>query len=82
MKTVNHSQKTGWQTKAIHAGEQPDPVTRASAPNIVMSTTYTVDADTNFSAEAQTDNDPWIYTRWGNPTIRQLESKLAVLEGA
>jgi len=30
----------GLQTIAIHAGEQPDPTTGASAPNLVMSTTF------------------------------------------
>jgi methionine-gamma-lyase len=73
---------TGEQTKAVHAGECPDPETHASVPNIVMSTTYTVDADTAFSVEGLNENDPWVYTRWGNPTIRQLEEKLAVLEEA
>ena len=29
----------GLSTTAIHAGEAPDPVTGASAPNIVMSST-------------------------------------------
>lgn len=42
--------KTGEQTKAIHAGEFPDPVTRASSPNLVMSTTFVTDADSGFSA--------------------------------
>ena len=70
----------GEQTKAIHAGEIPDPFTRASAPNLVMSTTFVVDADTGFSVEGFEDNDTWIYTRWGNPTIHQLELKLAALE--
>ncbi|MDR2473131.1 MAG: PLP-dependent aspartate aminotransferase family protein [Tannerella sp.] len=72
----------GERTKAVHAGERPDPDTRASVPNIVMSTTYTVDADTGFSVEGLEENDPWIYTRWGNPTIRQLEDKLSALENA
>ena len=71
---------TGEQTKAIHAGEIPDPITKASAPNLVMSTTFIVDADTGFSVEGFEDNDTWIYTRWGNPTIHQLELKLAALE--
>ncbi|MDR2463703.1 MAG: PLP-dependent aspartate aminotransferase family protein, partial [Verrucomicrobiales bacterium] len=71
----------GDQTKAVHAGETPDPVTRASAPGIVMSTTFTVSAGTAFSAEAA-DGDAFVYTRWGNPTLAQLEEKLAALEGA
>ncbi|MDR2765399.1 MAG: PLP-dependent aspartate aminotransferase family protein [Tannerella sp.] len=72
----------GEQTKAIHAGESPDPFTHASAPNLVMSTTFTVDSDTTFSVEGMEENDAWIYTRWGNPTIHQLETKLAALEEA
>jgi methionine-gamma-lyase len=72
----------GEQTKAVHAGEFPDPVTGASAPNLVMSTTFVVGADTGFSVEGLTEDDPFVYTRWGNPTIRQLEEKLAALEGA
>ncbi|MDR0746879.1 MAG: PLP-dependent aspartate aminotransferase family protein [Helicobacteraceae bacterium] len=72
----------GEQTKAVHAGEFPDPVTGASSPNLVMSTTFVVDADTTFSVEGMGENDPFVYTRWANPTIRQLEEKLAVLEDA
>jgi methionine-gamma-lyase len=82
MTQIINFQQTGEQTKAVHAGEYPDPITKASAPNIVMSTTYVVDADTTFSVEGLEEDDAWIYTRWGNPTIRQLEEKLAVLEGA
>jgi len=72
----------GDQTKAIHAGESPDPVTQASAPNIVMSTTFVTSADAGFSVEGLSDEENWIYTRWGNPTIHQLEEKLAALEEA
>ncbi|MDR2859917.1 MAG: PLP-dependent aspartate aminotransferase family protein [Mediterranea sp.] len=72
----------GEQTKAIHAGERPDPVTKASSPNLVMSTTFAVEADTGFSVEGLEENDTWIYTRWGNPTVHQLEEKLAALEDA
>ncbi len=70
------------RTTAIHAGEAPDPATRASAPNIVMSTTYVVDEPVAFSALDQPDDAPFVYTRWGNPTVRRLEEKLAALEGA
>ena len=41
----------GPNTTAIHAGEEPDPVTGASAPNIVMSTTFIADANSGFSVE-------------------------------
>ncbi|MDR0613820.1 MAG: PLP-dependent aspartate aminotransferase family protein [Dysgonamonadaceae bacterium] len=73
---------SGEQTKAIHAGEFPNPATGASAPDIVMSTTFITRADAAFSVEGMDENAGWIYTRWGNPTIRQLEEKLAALEEA
>jgi Cystathionine beta-lyases/cystathionine gamma-synthases len=72
----------GINTTAIHAGESPDPLTGASAPNIVMSTTFVTDANAGFSVEGFEEDSAWIYTRWGNPTIHQLEEKLAALEGA
>ena len=72
----------GISTRAIHAGESPDPSTGASAPSIVMSTTFVTEAGASFSAEDFGENTPFIYTRWGNPTIAQLERKLASLEGA
>ncbi|MDR1343132.1 MAG: PLP-dependent aspartate aminotransferase family protein [Prevotellaceae bacterium] len=75
-------QHAGEQTKAIHAGEFPDPATNASAPNLVMSTTFVASADTNFSVEGMEENGTWIYSRWGNPTVHQLEEKLAALEEA
>lgn len=77
------NKRRGIRTRSIHAGEGPDPATRASAPNLVMSTTFVIeDADAQFSANALTDDAPFVYTRWGNPTVRQLEEKLADLEQA
>ncbi len=79
---LNKNSRYGQRTRAIHAGERPDPVTHASAPNISMSTTYVVsDASAQFSANALGDDAPFVYCRWGNPTVRQLEEKLADLEG-
>ena len=80
--SLNNTIMNGEQTKAIHAGEFPDPVTKASSPNLVMSTTFVAEADTTFSVEGLDENQGWIYTRWGNPTIRQLEDKMAALEKA
>ena len=71
----------GPRTRAVHAGETPDPVTGASAPNLVMSTTFTMDEPAGFSINAFEGEIPYVYTRWGNPTIHMLEKKLAALEG-
>jgi methionine-gamma-lyase len=72
----------GQQTKAIHAGESPEKQNKASAPNICMSSTFIVDEPLSFSANNLEPGSPLIYTRWANPTIAQLETKLAMLENA
>ena len=72
----------GPNTLAVHAGEAPDPATGASAPNLVMSTTFALEEPAGFSINAFEGELPYIYTRWGNPTVRMLEEKLAALEGA
>jgi len=64
----------GFETRAIHAGQDPDPVTGAVVTPISMSTTYArdeVDEPRAFS-----------YARSGNPTRAALETCLASLEGA
>jgi methionine-gamma-lyase len=79
---LDKNAKYGFQTRSIHAGEIPDPSTHASAPNLVMSTTFVIeDASAQFSANALGEDAPFVYTRWGNPTVAQLEVKLANLEG-
>eukprot|EP00658_Telonema_sp_P-2_P032291 TRINITY_DN23949_c0_g1_i3.p1 TRINITY_DN23949_c0_g1~~TRINITY_DN23949_c0_g1_i3.p1 ORF type:complete len:476 (+),score=87.70 TRINITY_DN23949_c0_g1_i3:131-1429(+) len=73
----------GTRTVAIHAGETINPTHRASAPDICMSSTFAVDRVLSFNAAEQDPDDrPFVYTRWANPTIQQLESKLCALENA
>jgi methionine-gamma-lyase len=45
-----------------------------------MSSTFVVDEEISFSANNLSENSPFVYTRWANPTTQQLEQKLAVLE--
>lgn len=54
------------RTRAVHAGEKPDPATGASAPNLVMSTTFVADPDTSFSVEHMGEDHPFFYTRWAS----------------
>ena len=70
----------GIKTQAIHGGENPDSETGASAPNLVMSSTFVVDEEVSFSANNLSEETPFVYTRWSNPTTQQLEQKLAILE--
>ena len=72
----------GPQTLAIHAGEDVDEQTGASVPNLVMSTTFATRDALGFSIKDFGEDMPYIYTRWGNPTVRQLQDKLAAIKGA
>ncbi len=74
----------GWgaQTVAVHAGESVDPATRASSPNLVMSATFAPSEVTGFSARNRQGYEGFVYARLSNPTVLQLEQKVAALEGA
>jgi cystathionine gamma-lyase len=61
-------------TLAIHAGYEPEPVTGAVMPPIVLSTT--------FAQEGPGKHKGFEYGRSGNPTRNALEGCLAALEGA
>ena len=61
-------------TKAIHSGQEPDPLTGAIMPSIYMTSTYV--------QEAPGETKGYDYTRAGNPNFTQLEKLLAGLEGA
>jgi len=67
-------------TLAVHAGEDPCPATGALDTPIYQSTTF-VSADADEMAAVYGEQKPgYMYTRYGNPTIHALESKLAALE--
>lgn len=71
-------------TRALDAGLRPDPVTGAIAPNLVASVNNVFTPGTaSFSAEgADLTDQPYLYARWTNPTVRALEVRIAGLEGA
>lgn len=78
-------QKTelGFSTRSIMAGEQPVRSYKPIVGDLVLSTSFKSEYDMSFSIEGQQEGEAaFFYTRWGNPTIRRLEEKLANLEGA
>ena len=64
----------GFETRAVHAGQDPDPVTGAVVPPISLSTT--------FAQQGVGRHHGWEYARSANPTRAALEACLASLEGA
>ena len=72
----------GFETKQIHAGQEPDPTTGARAVPIYQTTSYQFrDSQhaSNLFALAEIGN---IYTRIMNPTQGVVEARVAALEGA
>jgi methionine-gamma-lyase len=67
-------------TACVHAGESPDASGALDVP-IVMSSAFAFESAEHAAGAFTGDNDAWIYGRWGNPTVRALETKLAALEG-
>ncbi|GAB3081338.1 cystathionine gamma-synthase [Nocardioides zeae] len=67
------SGKHGFETRAIHAGYQPDPTTGAVIPPIYATSTYKQDGVGGM-------RNGYEYSRSGNPTRTALEANLAALE--
>lgn len=82
MKKTNVKAEWGDRTRAVHAGEGIDPATRASSPNIVMSSTFAPDQLSGFSARNRSGYQGYSYGRVGNPTVDELAVKVAALENA
>ncbi|QDP97919.1 cystathionine gamma-synthase [Microlunatus elymi] len=66
--------RTGFETLAIHAGQEPDPTTGAVVPPIYATSTYAQDGVGGLRSGYE-------YSRSANPTRTALEECLAALEG-
>ena len=72
----------GFTTRAIHAGEEPDPTTGAHGVPIYQNSTFALGTMDRFQEFWDGVPNAWGYTRDGNPTVDHLERKVADLEGA
>lgn len=71
----------GFGTKALHAGQKPDPTTGSRAVPIFQTTSY-VFRDTEHAANLFALKElGYIYTRLMNPTTDVFEQRVAALEG-
>ena len=71
----------GFNTKAVQSGELRDQRFGNITTPIFETSTFVFP---NYDKEAYIDhtrNEPYIYSRWGNPTTQSLELKYAALEG-
>ncbi len=72
--TSNSDSKHGFATRAIHAGQSPDPTTGAIMTPLYLTSTYV--------QESPGVHKGWEYSRTHNPTRKAYENCLANLEGA
>ena len=77
----SHNVTYGFETRAIHAGAAPDPVTGARSTPIYQTTSYVFDDVDHAASLFNLHNFGYIYSRLTNPTVAVLEERVASLEG-
>ncbi|HEV8680908.1 MAG TPA: O-acetylhomoserine aminocarboxypropyltransferase [Stellaceae bacterium] len=78
---ASHNQTYGFETRAIHAGATPDPVTGARSTPIYQTTSYVFEDVDHAASLFNLHNFGYIYSRLTNPTVSVLEERIASLEG-
>src|SRR3954471_21127875 len=79
--TQSHNLSYGFETRAVHAGAAPDPVTGARSTPIYQTTSYVFDDVDHAASLFNLHNFGYIYSRLTNPTVSVLEERIASLEG-
>ena len=75
------SAQWSFETKQVHAGQQPDTATHARALPIYQTTSYSFDSTDHAAALFGLAEPGNIYTRIMNPTTDVVEQRIAALEG-
>ncbi|MGD1878203.1 MAG: O-acetylhomoserine aminocarboxypropyltransferase [Kiloniellaceae bacterium] len=71
----------GFETRMIHAGTQPEPITGARQTPIFQNTSYVFHDADHAASLFNLQTFGFIYSRLTNPTVAALEERLANLEG-
>jgi O-acetylhomoserine (thiol)-lyase len=72
----------GFETRAVHAGQRPDPYTGARAVPIFQTTSYVFEDAESAAAYFNLQEYGNTYARIMNPTVATFEERVANLEGA
>jgi O-acetylhomoserine (thiol)-lyase len=78
---TNYDRQFGFNTRALHAGQRPDPATSARAVPIYQTTSYVFDDADHAAALFNLQRFGNIYTRIMNPTTAVFEERIASLHG-
>ena len=81
MSSPDDKRKRGKSTTAVHAGELATTLGEVHTP-IYQTSTFYFPTDDPATWEGNVPEGTYIYSRYGNPTIKAAEDKLAALEGA
>src|SRR5436305_9421011 len=73
--------KLRFETMQVHAGQEPDPVTKSRAVPIYQTTSYVFDSAEHAANLFGLKEFGNIYTRIMNPTTDVFEKRVAALEG-
>lgn len=68
-------------TKAVHSGEYLDEESGSVNTPIFQTSTFYFPTDDPRTWDGEVPDGTYIYTRYGNPTVRAAEDKIASLEG-
>jgi O-acetylhomoserine (thiol)-lyase len=71
----------GFNTRALHAGQRPDPATGSRAVPIYQTTSYVFEDTTHAANLFNLQRFGNIYSRIMNPTNAVFEERVAALEG-
>ncbi|MEN9938365.1 MAG: hypothetical protein RLZZ387_4944 [Chloroflexota bacterium] len=77
----NYERQFGFHTRALHAGQRPDPSTGSRAVPIYQTTSYVFEDTDHAAALFNLQRFGNIYTRIMNPTNAVFEERIASLEG-
>lgn len=70
-----------FETLQIHAGQTPDPVTKATGVPIYMSNAFTFDSADQAKNIFALEEGGFFYSRLSNPTVDVLQKRMAALDG-
>jgi len=76
------SEDAGFSTKSVHAGETRDPQTGSVVTPIYETSVFAFSSTKELIEVIGGGAAGYVYTRYGNPTVRAVEKKIAELEDA
>lgn len=71
----------GWNTIALHGGQEPDPINGARATPLYQTCAYNFTDAADGATKFAWSKDGYVYTRMGNPTNMVFETRMSMLEG-